>query len=156
MTHIELITGLEYIKKRAEISGDIDAYEAAYEAIKALETPTSWVLTKDEIPDRGTDILIAYKYHGRLVTTRAQRCDTGSGYVFDTGGWIPDNIVVAWMSFPQYLDEDTEESYGEWIPIQNSRGTTVAQRCSKCGDSPKKAIKSKYCPNCGAPMKDMR
>lgn len=102
MTHIELITGLEYIKKRAEISGDIDAYEAAYEAIRALESPTSWVLTKDEIPDRGADILIAYKYHGRLVTTRAQRCDTGSGYVFDTGGWIPDNIVVAWMSFPQF------------------------------------------------------
>lgn len=48
-----------------------------------------------------------------------------------------------------------EEKIGHWIKIKNSRGTTVALRCSCCGNSPKRGISSDYCPNCGAKMKEV-
>lgn len=43
--------------------------------------------------------------------------------------------------------------HGEWIPIKNRKGTVVALRCSACGQSPKYAIKSDFCPRCGADMR---
>lgn len=44
---------------------------------------------------------------------------------------------------------------GEWIEIgkKMKNGKTVAVRCNKCGNSPKYAVRSKFCPNCGAKMK---
>jgi hypothetical protein len=39
---------------------------------------------------------------------------------------------------------------GHWIEIVNNRGTVIALRCSCCEKSPKHAIKSDYCPNCGS------
>lgn len=46
-----------------------------------------------------------------------------------------------------------ERPHGEWIPIRNRKGTVVALRCSACGQSPKYAIKSDFCPRCGADMR---
>lgn len=40
--------------------------------------------------------------------------------------------------------------YGEWIPIKNRKGETVAWRCSACGQSPKYAVNSDFCPRCGS------
>lgn len=45
-----------------------------------------------------------------------------------------------------------KEKTGHWIKIKNSRGTTIALRCSCCENSPKRGISSDYCPNCGARM----
>lgn len=42
--------------------------------------------------------------------------------------------------------------HGEWIEIKNRNNTTIALRCNKCGQSPKHAIRSRFCPNCGAKM----
>lgn len=41
---------------------------------------------------------------------------------------------------------------GKWIPITNKNGTRIALRCDACGESPKHAIESDFCPNCGAKM----
>lgn len=41
---------------------------------------------------------------------------------------------------------------GKWIPITNKNGTRIALRCAACGESPKHAIESDFCPNCGAKM----
>jgi len=48
--------------------------------------------------------------------------------------------------------EDQERITGHWIEITNNRGTVIALRCSCCKKSPKHAIKSDFCPNCGSPM----
>ena len=39
-----------------------------------------------------------------------------------------------------------------WIDITNKNGTVIAVRCSRCEKSPKHAIKSDFCPNCGSKM----
>lgn len=41
---------------------------------------------------------------------------------------------------------------GKWIPITNKNGTRIALRCDACGESPKHAIESDFCPNCGTKM----
>ena len=41
---------------------------------------------------------------------------------------------------------------GHWVDITNKHGTVVALRCSCCEESPKHAIRSAFCPNCGAEM----
>ena len=41
---------------------------------------------------------------------------------------------------------------GHWIDIKSKTGSVVALRCSCCKESPKHAIRSKFCPNCGAEM----
>ena len=47
-----------------------------------------------------------------------------------------------------------KQNKGYWIDIYGKNGKTViAYRCSECGGSPKHAIKSKFCPNCGAEMR---
>lgn len=45
-----------------------------------------------------------------------------------------------------------KEKVGHWIDITNKNGTVIAVRCNRCGKSPKHAIKSDFCPNCGSPM----
>jgi hypothetical protein len=45
---------------------------------------------------------------------------------------------------------------GHWIDIKNKRGTVIAARCSCCEKSPKHAIRSDFCPNCGAKMQGRR
>lgn len=47
-----------------------------------------------------------------------------------------------------------EPRKGYWIDIKNKNGTVIAVRCSNCGNSPKHAIKSDFCPNCGADMRE--
>ena len=44
------------------------------------------------------------------------------------------------------------ESTGYWIPICNKKGTEIAVRCSICRNSPKRGIRSNFCPNCGVKM----
>lgn len=45
------------------------------------------------------------------------------------------------------------ERKGKWIDIVGGNGKTVlACRCSECGNSPKHALKTSYCPNCGTKM----
>lgn len=41
---------------------------------------------------------------------------------------------------------------GHWIDITNKKGSVIALRCSCCKESPKHAIRSVFCPNCGAEM----
>ena len=42
---------------------------------------------------------------------------------------------------------------GYWVDIhKGNTSTVIAVRCSKCGESPKYAIRSRFCPNCGSPM----
>jgi len=47
---------------------------------------------------------------------------------------------------------EQEPKTGHWIGIVNNRGTVIALRCSCCDKSPKYAIKSDFCPHCGAKM----
>ena len=49
--------------------------------------------------------------------------------------------------------EQNDRPHGEWVPIKNRKGTAVAVRCSACGQSPKYAIESDFCPRCGADMR---
>ena len=46
--------------------------------------------------------------------------------------------------------------HGEWIEIKNHNNTTIALRCNKCGQSPKHAIRSRFCPHCGVKMDGKR
>lgn len=50
---------------------------------------------------------------------------------------------------------EQEPKKGHWIDIKNKNGTVIAARCSRCGNSPKHAIKSDFCPNCGATMQEV-
>ena len=43
---------------------------------------------------------------------------------------------------------------GHWIDITNKNETVIALRCSCCKESPKHAIRSAFCPNCGADMSE--
>lgn len=43
---------------------------------------------------------------------------------------------------------------GNWIDIKSKKGTVIALRCSCCKESPKHAIRSVFCPNCGAEMSE--
>ena len=49
-------------------------------------------------------------------------------------------------------EKNIAKKKGHWIDITNKNGTVIAVRCSHCKESPKHAIKSDYCPNCGARM----
>jgi hypothetical protein len=42
---------------------------------------------------------------------------------------------------------------GKWIEIKNKKGAVIALRCDCCEKSPKHAIRSLWCPNCGADMR---
>ena len=42
---------------------------------------------------------------------------------------------------------------GKWIEVKNKNGTVIALRCNCCEKSPKHAIRSLWCPNCGADMR---
>ena len=44
---------------------------------------------------------------------------------------------------------------GWWIEIINSRGVVVALRCSRCEKSPRHGVRSDFCPNCGADMREV-
>lgn len=44
------------------------------------------------------------------------------------------------------------QSTGKWIPIKTKKGSVIAWKCSNCGNFPKHAIKSDFCPNCGIRM----
>lgn len=57
-----------------------------------------------------------------------------------------ENFVALVKSMPSMMPK------AEWIPIKNKKGSIIAWRCSNCGNSPKHAIKSDHCPNCGAKM----
>lgn len=48
--------------------------------------------------------------------------------------------------------EEIKPKTGHWINIVNNHGTVIALRCSCCKKSPKHAIKSDFCPNCGTKM----
>lgn len=37
--------------------------------------------------------------------------------------------------------------------LKNKKGEIVAFRCSSCGQNPKYAVNSDFCPNCGADMR---
>ena len=50
-----------------------------------------------------------------------------------------------------HLDKDNE---GKWIVVGRvlKNGNPVALKCTACGNSPKHALSSRYCPNCGKKM----
>ena len=39
---------------------------------------------------------------------------------------------------------------GKWIEVKNKNGTVVALKCNRCEKSPKRAIRSDFCPRCGS------
>ena len=51
--------------------------------------------------------------------------------------------------------ETVESKQGEWIIVGRlmKNGKPLAVRCSECNKSPKYAVTSDFCPNCGAEMK---
>ena len=51
--------------------------------------------------------------------------------------------------------EGKHRPQGEWIIVGRvmKNGKPLAVRCSECNKSPKYAVTSDFCPNCGAPMK---
>lgn len=42
---------------------------------------------------------------------------------------------------------------GEWIEHKTKGGTVIALTCPKCMKSPKNAVRSDFCPHCGADMR---
>lgn len=60
-----------------------------------------------------------------------------------------DNICYCNRYSPRYHK-------GQWIEVKNTKGTTIALRCSICSTSPKNAVRSDFCPNCGADMRGVR
>lgn len=43
---------------------------------------------------------------------------------------------------------------GEWIEIRSKRtGSVIALRCNKCLRHPKHAVRTEFCPHCGADMR---
>ena len=49
--------------------------------------------------------------------------------------------------------EDEDPKAGHWIDIyKRNTNIVIAIRCPKCGESPKHAIRSRFCPNCGFRM----
>ena len=72
--------------------------------------------------------------------------------------YVMDNDEDLYLDFDDYreLDEYIQGLqpvvHAKWINITNKNGTVIALRCSSCEQSPKYAIKSDWCPNCGARM----
>lgn len=62
----------------------------------------------------------------------------------------PENEIKAWWEGYNFAIKVFNRAYGEWIPIKNRKGETVAWRCSSCGKSPKYAVNSDFCPRCGS------
>lgn len=83
------------------------------------------------------------------MCTNTIKSDTGcdGGCIVDTKMY---NKVMAEIN-SRLLRKPPQE--GHWIDIKNKNGTVIATRCSRCGNSPKHAIKSDFCPNCGADMR---
>ena len=54
----------------------------------------------------------------------------------------------------EYIEQlqGVQPKTGHWIDITNKNGTVIAIRCDYCGNSPKHAIRSDFCSNCGAKM----
>lgn len=101
------------------------------------------------------DIIVVIEIDDNIIKTlfMAENGDL----VWDNDWYEGEKNVVLIDFFP--VSEATkpstqpEQKKGEWIAIKNRKGTTVALRCSSCGNSPKKGILSDFCPNCGADMK---
>lgn len=51
---------------------------------------------------------------------------------------------------------EKEPKRGEWVPsiLKGTKKDPVAWNCSVCGRSPVFAVKSDFCPNCGADMRE--
>ena len=46
------------------------------------------------------------------------------------------------------------QNKGEWIEIRSKRtGAVIALRCNKCLRHPKHAVRTDFCPHCGADMR---
>lgn len=82
-------------------------------------------------------------------------CDAACGELKDTCTHPKD--CDFWMGLMNLPAADVAPVvHGEWIHLKNKQGVTVALRCSACGNSPKFAIRSDFCPNCGAKMDGKR
>lgn len=73
---------------------------------------------------------------------------TGLSEWFDSSDSY-NEFVIALSELPPVMPQP---KIGHWIEITNQRGTVIALRCSACEKSPKHAIRSNYCPNCGVKM----
>ena len=66
---------------------------------------------------------------------------------------IPDAFDSLTSRAYKSIKNGTPLPKGVWQTISNKNGTPIALRCTACGNSPKHAIRSDYCPNCGASMR---
>ena len=67
-------------------------------------TPTRWIpISKTTLPKENEAVLITYKFSGKRITTKAYR--QSNGWEFENGGWIPNELVVAWQPLPQPYEE---------------------------------------------------
>ena len=71
----------------------------------------------------------------------------------DTGYLSYQQVCFNKWIFDECLKRIEERKTGKWIELTNKTGTVIALRCNCCGKSPKHAIRSLYCPNCGAEMR---
>ena len=72
---------------------------------------------------------------------------------YDTNTTVPNtDIFVKIADIKELPPVIPQRMQGEWIPIRNYQGLIVAYKCSKCEKTPRRRVKSDYCPNCGADM----
>ena len=88
---------------------DEDMYKKVMDTIRNLivppVTPTQrWIpISKTTQPKENEAVLITYKFSGKRITTKAYR--QSNGWEFENGGWIPNELVVAWQPLPQAYEE---------------------------------------------------
>lgn len=68
-------------------------------------------------------------------------------------GFLAPDMTVTEFVEDELLPVTPKPKTGKWIEITTPRGTVIALRCSACEKSPKHAIRSDFCPNCGADMR---
>jgi Zn finger protein HypA/HybF involved in hydrogenase expression len=78
--------------------------------------------------------------------------------IYTVGRLKKDRVYITVEELQKFIDEikTLEPKTGHWIDITNKNKTVIAVRCSCCEKSPKYAIKSDYCPNCGAKMEEVK
>ena len=70
-----------------------------------------WIPVSERLPEEDVDVLITYKYSGKKIVTTAYKLPN-NGWMFDNDGWIPDEVVTAWMPLPEPYNAESEGKNG--------------------------------------------
>lgn len=134
MTREEAIKEFEY---------GIISDEAAKMAIKALEQePCEDAISRSEVKKMAKEMYLE-------VASMELDVNTISDCISYTSSKCREVLERKLQALPSVTPK---QKTGKWIKIKNRNGSVIALRCSECSKSPKYAIRSDYCPNCGAKM----